>query len=457
MVVSEEPLSTFSIDVDVASYANCRRFVNNGQLPPADAVRIEEFINYFEYEYPQPEDGRPIGATIEIAECPWNTKRLLAKIGLKGKEIENAQKPPSYLTFLIDVSGSMSSANKLPLLKEAFKLLVEQLGEQDRVAIVVYASSTGCVLPLTSANEKTRIIAAIDQLESGGSTAGGAGIQLAYSIASENYNPEANNRVILATDGDFNVGISNTDALIELIEEKRESGIYLTVLGFGMGNLKDDKMEALADHGNGNYAYIDDRAEAEKVFVHDLAKMISVVAQDVKIQVEFNPQQIKAYRLIGYENRLLESEDFNNDKKDAGEMGAGHTVTACYEIIPVASDEAVPGVDSLRYQKSSLDVPDQDVADEYLFVKIRYKLPGDSTSNLYTIPAGRQCFTESPSTDFQFVSAVVAYGLLMKRSDYCGTASFEQVISIGNEAVGSDPEGYRKDFVSLVELASRLE
>ena len=458
MIVAKEPLSTFSVDVDVASYANCRRFVNSGRLPPVDAVRIEEFINYFDYDYPQPPEGAPLGIIVDFAECPWNTARMVARIGLKARDVAAENVAPSRLTFLIDVSGSMSDANKLPLLREAFKLLVEQLREEDRVAIVVYASSTGCVLPSTSGSEKKAINEAIDRLSAGGSTAGAAGIQLAYQIAGEQYREDANNRVILATDGDFNVGISSNEALIELIEDKRNSGIYLTVLGFGMGNYKDAKMEALADHGNGNYAYIDSRTEAEKVFVHDLVKMTTVVAQDVKIQVEFNPGRVKAYRLIGYENRVLQTEDFIDDRKDAGEMGAGQTVTACYEIIPAASDEAVPGMTDTLPKKDGNDAQQvQGIGDEYLTVNLRYKFPNDSSSNQIEKPAGMECVTDDPGQDFRFSMAVVAYGLLLKKSQYKGNTSFELVQALSSGALGPDSGDYRREFVDLVTKASELK
>ncbi|MBN1760792.1 MAG: VWA domain-containing protein [Chitinispirillaceae bacterium] len=453
--VDEQPLSTFSVDVDVASYANCRRFISYGQLPPPDAVRIEEFVNYFDYSYPQPEEGA-LGVSVAITECPWNRNRMVARIGLKAKEIQEEIAAPSYLTFLIDVSGSMSDENKLPLLKEAFKLLVEQLDADDRVAIVVYASQTGCVLPPTSGAEKMTIISAIDRLTSGGSTAGAAGIQLAYQMAEEQYDKSANNRVILATDGDFNVGVSSDEALVNLIEEKRGKGIYLTVLGFGMGNYKDAKMEGLADHGNGNYAYIDSRTEAEKVFVHDLVGYITVIANDVKIQVAFNSATVKAYRLIGYENRVLDEEDFTDSTKDAGEMGAGQTVTAFYELIPASSDEPVPQhPESIA---SYLEKKQSDISvGRYLQVNIRYISPDDGTEKTFAKEAGDDCFTGQPDSELRFALAVVEYGLLLKESEYRGNATFNQVASLASEAVDADENGYRKEFIDLVEKASVID
>ena len=336
------PLSTFSIDVDTASYSNVRRFLNQGQLPPADAVRIEELINYFKYDYPQPEGDHPFSITTELATCPWEPAHKLIHIGLQGKRIPLANAPANNLVFLIDTSGSMDEPDKLPLLKSAFKLLTDQLREQDHVAIVVYAGAAGLVLPATSGSDKKTILSAIDKLEAGGSTAGGAGINLAYEVARRSFIPTANNRVILATDGDFNVGVSSDGELLRLIERERESGVFLTVLGFGTGNIKDSKMELLADQGNANYAYVDTIREARKVLVSELGGTLNTIAKDVKIQVEFNPANVQAYRLIGYENRLMRAEEFNDDKKDAGELGAGHSVTALYEIIPVGARANVP-------------------------------------------------------------------------------------------------------------------
>lgn len=350
----KNPLSTFSIDVDAASYSNMRRFLNNGALPPKDAVRIEEMVNYFNYDYSQPDNKDPFSINTEISVAPWNQKHKLVHIGLQGRKIATENLPPSNLVFLIDVSGSMNSANRLPLLKSAFKMLVNELRPQDNVAIVVYAGAAGVVLPSTAGNDKETILNALNQLTAGGSTAGGAGIKLAYEIAQQNFKKGGNNRVILATDGDFNVGVSSNAEMERLIEEKREGGVFLTVLGFGMGNYKDSKMETIADKGNGNYAYIDNILEAKKVFVNEFGGTLFTIAKDVKIQVELNPAKVKAYRLIGYENRALRNEDFNNDKKDAGELGAGHTVTALYEIIPVGVDSKFDPIDDLKYQESKI-------------------------------------------------------------------------------------------------------
>jgi Ca-activated chloride channel family protein len=453
--VTSNPLSTFSIDVDAASYSNCRRFITNGSLPPAGAVRIEEFVNYFKYEYPQPGGDDPIGAHIEIAECPWNTAHTLAKIGIKARDISQENLPPANLTFLIDVSGSMAADNKLPLLKAAFRYLLEKLREEDRVAIVVYAGAAGVVLPPTSGENKSQITGALEKLEAGGSTAGGAGINAAYAVAETMYSENATNRVILATDGDFNVGESSDAGLVNLIKQKRDDGIFLTVLGFGMGNYKDSKMEALADNGNGNYAYIDGASEAKRVFLNEFGGTIFTVAKDVKIQVEFNPASVKAYRLIGYENRLLHNEEFNNDSADAGEVGAGQTVTAFYELITASSQEIIPGTDPLRYQTQP-QIPDSSQTDEFLYVKMRYKDPNGSISKLITQPAGNECFTASPSSDFLFAAAVAEFGLLVRPSTYKGAASFNHAASAGEKNTGSDPDGFKSEFVKLVRRASEL-
>ena len=385
--VKNNPLSTFSIDVDNASYSNIRRFINMGELPPADAVRIEEMINYFKYDYPEPKGEHPFSVYTELAVCPWNKKHQLLHVGLRGKSIDKSSLPPSNLVFLIDVSGSMSDPNKLPLLKSAFGLLVNELRAQDRVAIVVYAGAAGLVLESTPGNRKEAIMAAIDNLEAGGSTAGGAGLKLAYAEAEKNFVKGGNNRIILATDGDFNVGESSNGGMERLVEEKRELGVFITVLGFGMGNVKDDKMEIIADKGNGNYSYIDNLQEARKVLVREFGGTLFTIAKDVKFQIEFNPAKVKSYRLIGYENRLLNDEDFNDDTKDAGEMGAGHNVTALYELIPAGSDEKIPSVDPLKYQVSgSNDYKENDLSDEYLTIKIRYKKPDGNTSMLLEKP-----------------------------------------------------------------------
>lgn len=454
--VKADPLSTFSIDVDPASYANMRRFLNSGQLPPKDAVRIEELINYFDYAYVQPDDGRPFAVHTEVAECPWNQGHRLVRIGLKGKEIATEKLPPANLVFLIDVSGSMQSPDKLPLLKSAFKLLVNQLRPQDRVAIAVYASAEGLALPSTPGSDKKTILELLDKLEAGGCTAGAAGIQLAYRTAKENFIKHGNNRVILATDGDFNVGVSSTSELIRMIEQKREEGIYLSVLGFGTGNLKDSRMEQLADKGNGNYAYIDNITEARKVLVSQMGGTLFTIAKDVKIQVEFNPAKVKAYKLIGYENRLLNKEDFNDDKKDAGELGSGHTVTALYEIIPAGSKENVPGVDPLKYQETKVS-PVASKSSEMMTVKLRYKLPSENESKLISkVIMDRNGEMAEASEDFRFAAAVAEFGLLIRDSEFKGKASYGKALALARGAKGQDKEGYRAEFIKLAETARLL-
>jgi Ca-activated chloride channel family protein len=450
------PLSTFSIDVDAASYTNARRHLTQGFLPPADAVRIEEFINYFTYDYPQPDNNLPFSITTEVSECPWADKHKLLHIGLQGKKVPLKDIPPGNLIFLLDVSGSMRPANKLPLLKSAFKLLVDQLRDKDRVAIVVYAGASGLVLPSTPGNQKRTIIDAIDNLYSGGCTAGAAGIKLAYEIAKKNFIKEGNNRVILATDGDFNVGVSSTSELVRMIEEKREDGIFLTVLGFGQGNLKDSRMEQLADKGNGNYAYIDNIMEGKKVLVSELGGTIYTIAKDVKLQLEFNPAKILAYRLIGYENRMLKKEDFNDDKKDAGEIGAGHSVTAIYEIIPAGEEMKLSDVDPLKYQRSQI-VPDAYESAELLTVKFRYKKPDGDKSKLITVPALDQNLKLSKASEnFRFSAAVAEFGMLLRDSKHKGESNYDQVIKLASGARGEDSEGYRAEFIRLVELARDL-
>jgi Ca-activated chloride channel family protein len=454
--VLKDPLSTFSIDVDPASYANMRRFLNSGSLPYKDAVRIEELINYFTYDYPQPDDGRPFAINTETATCPWNEGHRLVRIGLKGKEVPVDKLPPANLVFLIDVSGSMQSEDKLPLLKSAFKLLVNQLRPQDRVAIAVYASSEGLVLPSTKGSDKKVILGVLDRLESGGCTAGAAGIKLAYQTAQDNFIKGGNNRVILATDGDFNVGVSSTSELLSMIEEKREHGVFLSVLGFGTGNLKDSRMEQLADKGNGNYAYIDNLSEARKVLVSQMGGTLFTIAKDVKIQVEFNPARVKAYKLIGYENRLLNKEDFNDDKKDAGELGSGHTVTALYEIIPAGSHEELPGVDDLKYQATTVK-PGAHNSPELMTVKLRYKDPDDSQSKLIAraVVDGDRSFAAA-SEDFRFAAAVAEFGLVIRNSELKGSATYDQAIELARAARGQDKEGYRAEFVRLAETAKSL-
>ncbi|MFW6128717.1 MAG: YfbK domain-containing protein [Candidatus Aminicenantaceae bacterium] len=450
------PLSTFSIDVDTASYANVRRFLKNSQLPPKDAVRIEEMINYFDYEYPIPQGKHPFSIHTEISSCPWNKSHKLVHIGLQGKELETKNYPPSNLVFLIDVSGSMRSANKLPLLKSAFKLLSKQLGDKDRVSIVVYAGAAGLILPATPGNQNEKISASIDELRAGGSTAGGAGIKLAYKVAAENYIEEGNNRVVLATDGDFNVGVSSTSELVRMIEKKREEGIFLTTLGFGMGNYKDSRMEQLADKGNGNYHYIDSILEAKKVFVHDMRGTLFTIAKDVKIQVEFNPAKVKAYRLVGYENRMLKDEDFSDDTKDAGELGAGHTVTALYEIIPFGSKEEIPGIDELKYQEVTIK-PDAFKSKELMTVKLRYKKPDGKKSQLIEKPLiDKSKKIKDASDNFKFSAAVAQFGLILRDSEYKGNSSYENILSLAIKAKGNDLHGYRAEFIELVKLCELM-
>ena len=457
LAVTGNPRSTFSIDVDRASYGNVRRFLTQGQRPPADAVRIEELVNYFPYALPAPRGEHPIAITTEVMPAPWRARHQLVRVALQARPIETAELPPSNLVFLVDVSGSMQTPDKLPLVKQALGLLVEQLRPQDRVALVVYAGAAGLTLPSTSGRDKARIMDAIDRLEAGGSTAGGEGLLLAYKVAREAREARggrANTRVVLATDGDFNVGVSSDAALERLIEEQRASGTYLTVLGFGTGNYQDAKMEKLAKRGNGNYAYVDDLAEARKVLVQELGATLHVVAQDVKLQVEFNPAAVRAYRLIGYENRLLRDEDFADDKKDAGDVGAGHSVTALYEVVPagVEGTVAVRGGDALRYGEAPARATGP--RDELLFVQLRYKRPGEPQSRLLRHPvrasdAARTVGAASP--DFRFAAAVSGFGMLLRDSEHKGDATAERVLGLARGAIGSDPGGYRVEFLKLVE------
>ncbi|PSB03990.1 vWA domain-containing protein [Merismopedia glauca] len=451
---SLNPLSTFSIDVDTASYSNVRRFINEGQIPPQDAIRIEEMVNYFKYDYPQPSGSRPFSITTEVASAPWNEKHKLVKVGLQGKRLTNESLPPSNLTFLIDVSGSMSDPNKLPLVKSSLHLLVNELRPVDRVAIVVYAGNAGLVLPSTPANQKDKILQAIDNLEAGGSTAGGEGINLAYKVAQENLLTSGNNRVVLASDGDFNVGISSESELVKLIEEKRNQGIFLTVLGFGTGNLQDAKMEQIADKGNGNYAYIDSLLEAKKALVKEIGGSLYTLAKDVKIQVQFNPQKVQAYRLIGYENRQLANQDFNDDRKDAGELGAGHTVTALYEIIPTGVKSDVPIADTKPEQPTTTAVP---VFNDLMIVNLRYKDPKQNESQLINYPVGDR-FTsfKNASTDFKFASSVASFGMVLRNSPYKGNATLKSVLALASQSQGTDLDGYRAEFVRLVEKSDTL-
>jgi Ca-activated chloride channel family protein len=456
--VTDEPLSTFSIDVDAASYSNVRRILNSGMLPPAGAVRIEEMVNYFHYDYPQPKTDQPFSVTTEISDAPWNKAHKLVLIGLQGRMISTDNLPPSNLTFLIDVSGSMWSEDKLPLVKSALKLLVDQLRPQDKISMVVYAGAAGLVLSPTSGSDKTRIKDAIDKLEAGGSTAGGEGIRLAYKTAKENFEKDGNNRVILCTDGDFNVGESSDDAMERLIEEERKSGVFLTVLGFGTGNYQDAKMQKLADKGNGNHAYIDGIAEAKKVLVNEFGGTLFTIAKDVKLQLEFNPAKVQGYRLIGYENRMLAKEDFNNDKKDAGDMGSGHTVTALYEIIPVGVKSSfLETVDTLKYQSNLQPFSSTVYSIELMTVKFRYKAPDGDVSKLIEHAVNDDQKTiESTSDNFRFAAAVAQFGMLLRNSEFKKDASYENVLTLARNAMGKDAEGYRSEFVKLVESARTI-
>jgi Ca-activated chloride channel family protein len=451
IAVAADPLSTFSIDVDRASYSNVRRFITAGQLPPRDAVRIEELVNYFPYDYAEPDGDDPIAIHTEVAPAPWKPEHQLVRIGLQARRIKTDNLPASNFVFLLDVSGSMMPDNKLPLVKSAMRLLVNQLRPQDRVAMVVYAGSAGLVLPSTPGNQKDRILDAIDRLEAGGSTAGGEGIRRAYDEAVAHFIRGGNNRVILATDGDFNVGASSDAEMVQLIEEKRKTGVFLTVLGVGEGNLQAAKMEKLADHGNGNYAYLDTIGEAQKVLVHELGGTLYTVAKDVKIQVEWNPARVQGYRLIGYENRLLRNEDFTDDKKDAGEVGSGHSVTALYEVVPIGvkTDVTIRMPDSLRYQRRTTQSTTA-AGPELLFVKVRYKQPDGDQSRQISQPVLAQA-NPSPSVDFQFQAAVAEFGLLLRNSDFRGKADLGHVIAAAREAHGKDPDGYRAEFVRLAE------
>lgn len=452
--VTRDPLSTFSIDVDNASYSNVRRFLNYNQKPPNDAVRIEEMINYFDYDYPDPKGDQPFSVITEISDAPWNKEHKLIHIGIQGKKIDYEDLKPSNLVFLIDVSGSMSDVNKLPLLKESFKMMLDGLSEKDRVSIVVYAGAAGVVLESTPANEKEKIIAAFDQLSAGGSTAGGAGIKLAYDICQKNIIQDGNNRVILATDGDFNVGTSSTGALVDMITEYRQKyDIYLTICGFGMGNYKDGRMEEISNAGNGNYFYIDNKQEAEKVFVKDLLANMFTIAKDVKIQVEFNPAQVKAYRLIGYENRVLANEDFNDDKKDAGELGAGHTVTALYEIIPADSEEKVNNTDELKYQNTGL-TGHATSSNEIMTLKLRYKpIKSQKSILIEEVIKKREIVPNNKTSDnFRFSAAVAAFGMILRESKFIENYSLDDVLELAKGSI-NEKDQYQTEFISLIEKA----
>ncbi len=449
------PVSTFSIDVDAASYSNVRRFLSQGTLPPADAVRLEELVNYFPYRYPDRTGHHPFAVSTEVGPCPWAPEHRLVRIGLQARRVPTRDLPPSNLVFLIDVSGSMTPPDRLPLVQQAFRALVKELRPEDRVAIVVYAGAAGLVLPSTSGAEKATILDAIDRLQAGGSTAGGAGIRLAYDVAREHFDPEGNNRVILATDGDFNVGVSSDAEMVRLIEQRREEGTFLTVLGFGTGNLKDSKMEQMADKGNGHYAYIDSFREARKVFVQEFGGTLFTVAKDVKIQVEMNPARVQSYRLLGYENRLLHREDFADDRKDAGELGSGHSVTALYEVVPVGVAPVASGDDSLTYQQVSVR-PEARRSGELLTVRLRYKDPQGSVSRLLETPV-RDRARGAGSEDMRFASAVAAFALLLRDSEHRGQASFDQVLTLARGGRGDDEEGHRGEFIGLVEAAKALQ
>lgn len=452
----KNPYSTFSIDVDAAAYSNVRRFINNGQLPPSDAVKIEEMINYFTYDYKNPKGDHPFGVEHEVSIAPWNSDHKLVHVGIQGERIEMDDLPASNIVFLLDVSGSMGNANKLPLLKKSFKLLVNELRPEDRVAIVVYAGAAGEVLESTPGNEKGKILKALNRLNAGGSTAGGAGIQLAYKIAQENFIDGGNNRIILATDGDFNVGASSDKQMEDLIEEKRKSGVFLTVLGFGMNNYKDSKMEILADKGNGNHAYIDNVLEAKKVLVNEFGGTLFTIAKDMKIQVEFNPATVQAYRLIGYENRRLNDEDFNNDKKDAGELGSGHSVTALYEVIPLGVDSNFKPLDDLKYREKK-EVKLSENTSDLMTVKLRYKQP-DKSKSIYldTVIKNKLTSFKETSENFRWSAAVASFGMILRDSDYKNEIDFDDVIKLAKGAKGKDENGYRAEFIRLVETAELL-
>jgi Ca-activated chloride channel family protein len=451
--VAKDPRSTFSIDVDTGSYSNVRRMLNARRLPPADAVRIEEMINYFDYEYPQPATEHPFSLSAEVGQAPWSRDHLLVKVGVQGKELSQRVRPRANLVFLVDVSGSMSDASKLPLLKRGIGMLVKSLDPEDRVAVVVYASASGLVLPSTPVSQRRKILGALDRLSAGGSTNGGAGIELAYKIAADNFVQGGINRVLLATDGDFNVGVSHTGGLVRLVEDKAKSGVFLTVLGFGMGNYNDAMLEEISNKGNGHYAYIDTVNEARKVLVHELDSTLMTIAKDVKIQVEFNPKKVASYRLIGYANRILAHRDFDDDAVDAGEIGAGHSVTALYEIVPARGAAATGG--GLKYQSGGALTAAAD-ADELMNLKLRYKKPDGDTSRLVevAIPAAA---SETPSGDFKLAAGVAAFGMLLRNSEHRGDASYPMVLSLVEGGVGRDLFGYRRELVSLVRKAAALD
>jgi Ca-activated chloride channel family protein len=450
----DEPLSTFSIDVDTASYANVRRFLHNGQLPPTGAVRIEELINYFDYDYPQPKDGRPFAVNIEAARCPWEPKHLLARIGLKGLEIDRDERPDANLVFLLDVSGSMSAPDKLPLVKSAMRMLVEQLRPTDRVAIVVYAGASGLVLPSTRIGDGVNVLNSLERLQAGGSTNGGEGIQLAYHVAASHLIPGGINRVVLCSDGDFNVGITSRSELVDLIQTEAQRDIFLSIFGFGTGNLKDAVMEELSNKGNGTYGYIDSLNEARKVFVDEQLGTLVTIAKDVKVQVDFNPQHVQAYRLIGYENRVLEAQDFRNDRKDAGEIGSGHTVTALYEIVPHGVTSPVLAVEPSKYQSVKIEIGNEPA--EMLAVRLRYKEPEGDEGIEFHVPAALPAEAAAGSEDFQFAASVALFGLLLRNSEYAASADWHAVEQLAMAGRSASLDSHRAEFLELVRTAARL-
>jgi Ca-activated chloride channel family protein len=450
------PLSTFSVDVDTASYSNVRRFLEQGALPPADAVRIEELVNYFSYDYPDPQGQEPFSVTTELSAAPWNPEHRLLLVGVQGKRIAQQALPPRNLVFLVDVSGSMNEPNKLPLLKYALRELVNSLDGKDRVSLVVYAGASGVALEPTAANDKQRILSALDRLEAGGGTNGADGINTAYALAERAFDPRGVNRVVLATDGDFNVGVSSEGDLLRLIEHKRQKGVSLSVLGFGMGNYKDATLEKLADHGNGNYAYIDSRAEARKVLVEQGGSTLVTIAKDVKIQVEWNPAHVASYRLIGYENRALSAQDFNDDKKDAGDIGAGHSVTALYELIPPGAPTAASGVDPLKYQTTRENGAAK--SSELATIKLRYKRPRTDTSLLTSLVVADDARPLARTSDnFRFASAVAGFGMLLRKSEYRGSATYALSRKLAEGARGNDRGQYRAGFIDLLARAEQLD
>jgi Ca-activated chloride channel family protein len=457
--VKNDPLSTFSIDVDRASYSNVRRYLNQGALPPKDAVRIEEMLNYFPYAYSAPTNEQPYSVQTTYTECPWNKEHQLLHIALQGKEVNMQKAAPNNLIFLIDVSGSMNSPDKLDLLKAGLYLLVDQMREEDKVSIVVYAGYAGLLLPPTSGYEKNKIKGIIENLMAGGSTAGGQGIELAYKTAKDNFIQNGNNRVILATDGDFNVGISSEGDLIRLIEAKRDENIYLSVLGFGTGNIQDSKMKKLASHGNGNYNYIDNIMEAKKVLVDEMGGTLLTIAKDVKLQLEFNPKHVDSYRLIGYEHRVMDNEDFNNDKKDGGDMGSGHSVTAVYEIIPKSNKNKIEDtVDPLKYQTEHTDKNDPTLSQEIATIKLRHKVPGEMRSKAASIVVQNNPVPlDSCSEDVRFALAVIEFGMLLRDSEHKGTSNYANVIELAKKSLGDDKGAYRKEFIALAMKAQELK